>query len=126
MEQAVEIDRDRWGVPHIHAKTKGDLWFAEGFCHGQDRLWQLDLYRRIGTGRLAEIAGRQGLPTDRFMRTLGLRRAAEREAEAIQPELRSALDAFCAGVNAAATDRPLPAEFQLLRMVSRPSCPPTR
>ena len=116
LEQAVEIGRDRWGVPHIHAKTRDDLWFAEGFCHGQDRLWQLDLYRRIGAGRLAEIAGRQGLPTDRFMRTLGLRRAAEREAEAIQPELRSALDAFCAGVNAAATDRPLPAEFQLLRI----------
>jgi penicillin amidase len=76
LEQAVEIGRDRWGVPHIHANTANDLWFGEGFCHGQDRLWQLDLYRRIGSGRLAEIAGRPGLRTDRFMRTLGLRRAA--------------------------------------------------
>ncbi len=116
LEQAVEIGRDRWGVPHIRAKTRHDLWFGEGFCHGQDRLWQLDLYRRIGSGRLAEIAGRPGLQTDRFMRTLGLRRAAEREAAALQPELRSALEAFCAGVNAAAADRPLPAEFQLLRI----------
>ena len=116
LEQAVEIRRDRWGVPHIRAKTRHDLWFAEGFCHGQDRLWQLDLYRRIGSGRLAEIAGRPGLQTDRFMRTLGLRRAAEREAAALQPELRSALDVYCAGVNAAAADRPLPAEFQLLRI----------
>jgi penicillin G amidase len=80
LEGPVEIGRDRWGVPHIHAQTRHDLWFSEGFCHGQDRLWQLDLYRRIGSGRLAEIAGRPGLGTDRFMRTLGLRRAAEREA----------------------------------------------
>ena len=58
------------------------------------------LYRRIGSGRLAEIAGRPGLQTDRFMRTLGLRRAAEREAAALEPGLRSELDAFCAGVNA--------------------------
>ena len=116
LEQEVEIGRDRWGVPHIRAQTRHDLWYAEGFCHGQDRLWQLDLYRRIGSGRLAEIAGRAGLQTDRFMRTLGLRRAAEREAAALPPELRSALDAYCAGVNAAAADRPLPAEFQLLRI----------
>jgi penicillin amidase len=112
----VEIARDRWGVPHIWARTGHDLWFAEGFCHGQDRLWQIDLYRRIGSGRLAEIAGTAGLQTDRFMRTLGLRRAAEREASALEPELRADLDAFCAGVNAAAADRPLPAEFQLLRI----------
>ena len=64
-----------------------------------------------------------GLQTDRFMRTLGLRRAAEREAAALEPELRSALDAFCAGVNAAAADRPLPAEFQLLRIGFEPFVP---
>src|SRR5436190_15065591 len=123
LEDSVEIRRDRWGVPHIHAQTRHDLWFAEGFCHGQDRLWQLDLYRRIGSGRLAEIAGRAGLRTDRFMRTLGLRRAAEREAAALDQGLRSELDAFCAGVNAAATDRPLPAEFQLLRTDFEPFAP---
>jgi penicillin G amidase len=116
LEHTVQIGRDRWGVPHIRAETRHDLWFGEGFCHAQDRLWQIDLYRRIGSGRLAEFAGGRGVQTDRFMRTLGFRRAAEREAEALQPELRSALDAFCAGVNAAATDRPLPAEFQLLRI----------
>src|SRR5205809_327021 len=72
---AIEIRRDRWGVPHVRAATAHDLWFGEGFCHGQDRLWQIDLYRRIGSGRLSEIAGRAGIDTDRFMRTLGLRRA---------------------------------------------------
>src|SRR5436190_17759498 len=113
---AIEIRRDRWGVPHIRAATAHDLWFGEGFCHGQDRLWQIDLYRRIGSGRIAEIAGRAGLQTDRFMRTLGLRRAAEREAEALDPSLRAGLDALCAGVNAAAADRALPAELQMLRL----------
>jgi penicillin amidase len=115
-EGSVEIRRDRWGVPHIRAQTRHDLWFGEGFCHGQDRLWQLDLYRRIGCGRLAEIAGRQGLQTDRLMRTLGLRRVAEREARALDTGLGAELEAFCAGVNAAAATRPLPAEFQLLRI----------
>src|ERR1044072_5799479 len=46
LDDAVEIRRDRWGVPHIRARTKHDLWFGQGFCHGQDRLWPLDLYRR--------------------------------------------------------------------------------
>jgi penicillin amidase len=123
LEEEVEIARDRWGVPHIRARTRHDLWFAEGFCHGQDRLWQIDLYRRIGAGRLSEIAGRAGLQTDRFMRTLGLRRAAEREASALAPELRADLEPFCGGVNAAAADQALPAEFQLLRTDFEPFVP---
>src|SRR5262249_19773295 len=50
----VEIRRDRWGVPHIRANSKLDVWFGQGFCHGQDRLWQLELYRRSSWGRVAE------------------------------------------------------------------------
>jgi penicillin amidase len=120
LEGRIEIRRDRWGVPHVSAGSRHDLWFGEGFCHGQDRLWQIDLYRRIGAGRLSEIAGRPGVQTDRFMRTLGLRRAAEREAAALAPGLRSEVDALCAGVNAAAADRALPIELQLLRMPFEP------
>jgi penicillin G amidase len=115
IEGAVEIARDRWGVPHIRASDPRDLWFGQGFCHGQDRLWQVDFYRRAGAGRLSEIAGRATLPTDRFMRTLGLRRAAEAEVAGLDADVRSWLEAYCAGVNAAAAARPLPAEFQLLR-----------
>jgi penicillin G amidase len=48
----VEIRRDRWGVPHIRAETVEDLWFAQGYCHGQDRLWQMELYRRSSAGRI--------------------------------------------------------------------------
>ena len=123
LDGTVEIRRDRWGVPHIRAAAPHDLWFGEGFCHGQDRLWQIDLYRRIGSGRLSEIAGRVGLRTDRFMRTLGLRRAAEREEAALDSDLRPQLEAFCAGVNAAAADRRLPAELQILRLDFEPFRP---
>jgi penicillin amidase len=123
LEGRIEIRRDRWGVPHITAGSRHDLWFGEGFCHGQDRLWQIDLYRRIGSGRLSEIAGRPGLQTDRFMRTLGLRRVAEREAAALEPGLHSELEALCAGVNAAAGDRQPPMELQLLRLDFEPFTP---
>jgi penicillin amidase len=123
IEAPVDISRDRWGVPHIRARTEQDLWFGQGFCHGQDRLWQIDFYRRAGAGRLSEIAGRQSLATDRFMRTLGLRRAAQAEVAGLDPQVRSSLEAFCAGVNAAAADRPLPAEFQLLRQGFVPFTP---
>ena len=57
LEGTVEISRDRWGMPRITASSPHDLWFGQGFVHGQDRLWQLDLQRRVANGRLSEIAG---------------------------------------------------------------------
>src|SRR6185436_10776507 len=117
LEGTVQVRRDRWGVPHIEAQSAADLWFAEGFCHGQDRLWQLDFYRRVVRGRVAEMAGEEALPIDRLMRTLGIRRTAERETAALAPELLALLERFCAGVNAAAADaRAVPFEMQLLRL----------
>lgn len=112
----VRVRRDRWGVPHIEAERREDLHFAQGYCHGQDRLFQMDFYRRVVEGRVAEMAGEEGLAVDRLMRTLGIRRIARREAEALDPELRTQLERFCAGVNAAARDaRALPFEMQVLR-----------
>jgi penicillin G amidase len=117
LEGAVEIRRDRWGVPHIAARSRADLWFGQGFCHGQDRLWQMELYRRTAAGRISEIAGPQGLPADRLMRTLGFARVAEREERELDPSLREDLDALCAGVNAAASRaRSRPVELQALRL----------
>ena len=116
IDAEVEIRRDRWGVPMISAGTRHDLWFGQGFCHGQDRLWQLELYRRTAAGRISEIAGESTLATDRLMRTLGFRRIADREEAQLEPELRAELEALCAGVNAAAHARPLPFEFQALRI----------
>src|SRR5438034_1509044 len=83
VEGAVDVRRDRWGVPHVHADTLHDAWFGEGFCHGQDRLWQLDLYRRVASGRTAEIGGAAALAPDRLMRKMGLSCIANRKAAAI-------------------------------------------
>ncbi len=117
LEGPVRVRRDRWGVPHIEAAGRSDLNFAQGFCHGQDRLWQMDFYRRVVSGRLSEMAGPEGLPIDRLMRTLGIRRVAEREAAALDPELLALLERFCEGVNAAAASaKAMPFEMQLLRL----------
>jgi penicillin amidase len=117
----VEIETDRWGVPHVRAETPEDLWFGQGYCHARERLWQMDFYRRVTAGRLAEIAGAEGLPADRLMRTLGLRRAADREESELEPDFRALLDSYCAGVEAAVEDaRALPFEMQLLRLDFEP------
>ncbi len=121
IEGPVRIRRDRWGVPHVEADSPADVWFAEGFCHGQDRLWQLDFYRRVVSGLVSEMAGPEALPIDRLMRTLGIRRTAEREAAMLEPELRALLERFCEGVNAAAAGaKALPFEMQLLRLDWQP------
>jgi penicillin amidase len=115
LDGAVRVRRDRWGVPHIEAGDAGDLWFAQGFCHAQDRLWQMDFYRRVAAGRVSEFAGEDGLAVDRLMRTLGIRRIAEREEGELEPRLRDVLERFCEGVNAGADSaRALPFEMQLL------------
>ena len=117
----VRVRRDRWGVPHIEAEAEEDLYFAEGFCHAQDRLWQMDFYRRVVRGRVSEMAGAEALPLDRLMRTLGIRRAARAEAEALEPRLRGLLERFCEGVNAAAEAAPAPPlEMRLLRIGFEP------
>jgi penicillin amidase len=113
----VRVRRDRWGVPHVEADDHGDLHFAQGFCHGQDRLWQMDFYRRVVEGRVAEMAGDDGLAIDRLLRTLGIRRAAEREAAALDPQLHAQLEHFFEGVNAAVgAATALPFEMQLLKL----------
>src|SRR5688572_33155224 len=66
----VDIVRDAFGVPHIFAQDANDAAFALGFVHAQDRLWQMEINRRIGSGRLAEVLGPAALDTDRFLRNL--------------------------------------------------------
>jgi len=117
----VRVRRDRWGVPHVDADEREDLFFAQGYCHGQDRLFQMDFYRRVVEGRVAEIAGEDGLAVDKLMRTLGIRATAEREVEEMEPGLRAKLERFCAGANAAARDaRARPFEMQVLRLEFAP------
>ncbi len=118
----VEIARDDRGVPTIRAKSLNDAYFAIGFAHAQDRLFQMELMRRVGAGRLAETVGAAGVATDKLMRTLGLYRMAEAEAASASPPLKAALDAYAAGVNAFLKQRrgALPLEFQLLRIAPEP------
>src|SRR5688572_20320344 len=124
LESQLEIARDRWGMPKVTAHSKPDLWFGLGFCHGQDRLWQCDLHRRIVAGRLSEIAGREGLALDRFMRTIGMRRVAEAEVQELDSQVREMLEAYCAGLNEAARTAPAPtAEHQIMRISAEPFRP---
>lgn len=113
----VDIRRDEHGIPTIDARSEHDAYFALGFVHAQDRLWQMEFNRRIAAGRLAEILGPSALPSDQFLRALGVRRAAQRAYEALDAEHRGLIDAYVAGVNAqfAARTGPLPPEFVLTR-----------
>ncbi|MCB0203473.1 MAG: penicillin acylase family protein [Anaerolineae bacterium] len=118
----VEIVRDHWGVPHIYATSEEDLFFAQGYVHAQDRMWQMELQRRAGAGRLAEILGEPALEIDRTFRTLGLNRAAEDEAAALSGESLAVLQAYSAGVNAYMRLRrgSLGIEFRLLGFEPQP------
>lgn len=121
----VEVLRDQWGVPHIYAENEHDLFFAQGFVHAQDRLWQMEMNRRIGSGTLSAILGESTLSIDRFMRTLGLRRAAERDLASADEEIRVLLQAYADGVNAFIEnhrDR-LPLEFTILGVAPEPWTP---
>jgi penicillin amidase len=120
---AVEIERDRYGVPHVRAKNERDAHFGLGFAHAQDRLWQMEFQRRLGSGRLAEILGAKLLPTDRLFRTLGLRRTSEAAWARLGAEERRPFEAYVAGVNAYLArlgGGQLPPEFRILGFEPEP------
>ncbi|MGD9148227.1 MAG: penicillin acylase family protein, partial [Anaerolineae bacterium] len=121
----VEILRDEWGVPHIYAQNEHDLFFAQGYVHAQDRLWQMEFNRRVGSGTLSAVLGDSTLDIDRFMRTLGLRRAAERDLDSADPEILALMQAYADGINAyvdSHRDR-LPLEFTILGFEPGPWTP---
>jgi penicillin amidase len=112
----VTIQRDNFGIPHISADSHDDLWFGFGLAMAQDRLFQLDYLRRKGLGRLAEVLGAEGLPSDLIARTVGLNRIARDELTRLPQETLTLLEAFSAGVNAWISEcgERLPIEFDLL------------
>jgi penicillin amidase len=122
LKAPVEIVRDRNGVPHIYAAGSEDAYFALGFVHAQDRLWQMEMNRRTGSGRLSEALGTATLDADKFLRTLGVRRVAEATLKVLNAEARNQLDAYAAGVNAFLAQRsgPLPPEFLLTGIKPEP------
>ncbi len=116
LDERAEIVRDHYGVPHIFATTTHDLFFLQGYATAQDRLFQLDLFRRTGRGRLSEVLGDAGLETDKFIRTIGLARAADLDAALLSPDAQLALTAYAEGVNKLIEQQgdSLPIEFLLL------------
>jgi penicillin amidase len=117
LSASATIGRDAAGIVTITAANEPDGYFALGFAHAQDRLFQMEMMRRMASGRLAEIVGAVGLKSDKLMRTLGLKRQAEAQYAAASPGMLIALEAYAAGVNAYLDGRggPLPPEFLLLR-----------
>ncbi len=100
IEQDVEIIRDSYGVPRILARTENDALFALGYVHASDRLWQMDLSRRLAQGRLAERFGKRALATDKLMRALDLDGYAKRSLDVLEKETLTLLGAYASGVNA--------------------------
>jgi penicillin amidase len=117
LKKEVTVDRDTWGVPHIRAASLNDLAEAQGYIMAQDRLWQMDLLRRIARGQLSEIVGPEALPLDREFRTFGFGRAAENDVSLLDAESRGVLEAYARGVNRfiEQNQNRLPLEFSLLR-----------
>jgi penicillin amidase len=100
LDGPVDIYRDPQGIPHIYAGSLHDLFLAQGYVHAQDRFWQMDFWRHIGSGRLSEMFGESQLETDAFLRTLGWRQIAEAEFASYDAESVAILTAYADGVNA--------------------------
>ncbi|MCO4316161.1 penicillin acylase family protein [Phyllobacterium sp. 21LDTY02-6] len=96
----VTITRDKNAVPHIVGNTVEDVFTALGFVHGQERLWQMEVSRMAGQGRLSELFGETTIPTDRFIRSLGVYESAQKSADALDPADRAKVEAYVRGVNA--------------------------
>jgi len=117
----VTIETDARGVPTIRAASASDALFGLGYVHARDRLWQIEYQRRIGAGRLAEILGPRLVETDRFLRTIGFRRAALSAWETLSAETRASVEAYVRGLNAfLASSSARPIEFRILRFQPEP------
>ncbi len=122
LHEAAEIITDTYGVAHIYAQNEDDLFFAQGYAHAQERLWQMELNRRLGSGRLSELFGDVALETDRFCRRLGIHRSAAIEVTHLSEHNKRTLDAYARGVNTFIENNgsKLPVEFTLLRFQPEP------
>jgi len=100
LDGTVDIYRDKMGIPHIYATTAHDLFFAQGYVHAQDRFWQMDAWRHIGSGTLSEMFGKGQVETDAFLRTLGWEETAQQEYQGLNPDSKAILQAYADGVNA--------------------------
>lgn len=123
LRAAVAVLRDDRGVPHIIAANEHDLFFAQGYAQGSDRLFQMDLLRRFILGELAEIYGGRALPTDEKERAVPVRAMVQAQWSRLDVRSRELLGAYSDGVNAAIAREPLPVEFRILSYRPRPWTP---
>ena len=126
VHDVVEILRDRAGVPHIYGVNADDALFGLGFAQGQDRGWQLEFYRRVGPGLLAEVVGPQALPVDLLMRHVGLYRAGEAAWAATPADVRARLEPYFSGIRAGMQQTPASLEARILDYEPEPWQPRTR
>ena len=124
LREPVEVLRDQWGIPHIYAKNTHDLFFAQGYVVAQDRMWQLEMWRRNGEGRLAEVLGEAYVTRDTFARLLTFRGNWDEEFRRYHPEGPVVFDAFARGVNAsiqkAIDENKIPVEFTIMGFRPQP------
>ncbi len=118
----IEVIRDTYGIPHIFAGTKNDLAFGLGYSMAQDRLWQMDILRRVSLGRLSELFGEIALEADRFSRVLGFGRGAKKTQEGLTAGEKEYLEAFLNGINHYIKNKKgeLPVEFRALGYAPEP------
>ena len=117
----VDVYRDQMGIPHIYASNPRDLFFTQGYVHAQDRFWQMDAWRHIGSGTLSEMFGKGQVETDTFLRTLGWKQTAEAEWNGLGLEARAILLAYTDGVNAYLKDHnstTLSLEYAVLKLLN--------
>ncbi len=123
LTEKVEIIRDKWAVPHVYAQNENDLYFAQGYIHAQDRLWQMELTRRVVAGRLSEVIGKDTLAVDKIVRRFGLHKLAlaDKKKYKKQGEIYTFLEKYTAGVNHYIKEcKNLPVEFKLLKHQPEP------
>lgn len=122
LENKVDVYRDQWGVTHLYASSDADLFLAQGYIHAQDRLWQMEFGRRIGSGTLSEVFGNFMVESDAASRLFGMRRVAENSMQVLDDDTRRYIVQYTAGVNAFLNTHQsrLPAEFMLLGFEPEP------
>lgn len=122
LKEAVTVSRDARSIPYVEARSDADLYYVQGFVTASDRLWQMDLLRRVARGETAEIFGRTTLEEDKRWRRFGFAHIAEESVSNLRPELRQALADYARGVNdyiRSLEPRSLPVEFQILQYTPR-------
>ncbi len=126
LSSTVRVTRDSRHIPYISAANENDLYFVQGYVTASDRLWQMDMMRRLARGETAELSGKMTLDEDKRWRRLGFAKIAEDSYQFLSPELKSALDNYAKGVNAyiaTLDDNTIPVEFKILQYKPRPWTP---